>query len=58
MLLLFILHGPKQVTQSSMASKGNKYNLLQGWAGRKGSGKGKAANIFTIIHSVAVYFWI
>lgn len=35
MPLLLILHWPKQVTWSSMASMGKKYNLLQGWAGRE-----------------------
>lgn len=57
MPLLLILHWPKQVTWSSMASMGKKYNLLQGWAGREGFGKERTTNIFTIMLSVAVYFW-
>lgn len=35
---------------------GKKCNPLQGWAGREGSGKGRATDILTIIMSVAVYF--
>lgn len=57
MPLLLILHWPKQVTWSSMASMGKEYNLLQGWAGREGFGKERTTNIFTIMLSVAVYFW-
>lgn len=58
MPLLLILHWPKQVTWSSMSSMGKKYNLLQGWAGREGFGKERTTNIFTIMLSVAVYFWM
>ena len=51
-----ILHWPKQVMWSNMASGSKKRNVLQGWTAREGFGKGRTANILISLYLLQCIF--